>query len=117
MARIVRFETAATLAEEGAPDRILSGRPVTVTRNHHTSADGRFFSGEWRSSPGVWRVLYDEDEFVTVLEGRCVLTDDGGHAEAFGPGQSFVIPKGFSGTWETLEPLRKLYAIYVPPSS
>ena len=43
------------------------------------------------------------------------LSDDDGHSWTFGPGDAFLVPSGFSGTWETLEPARKFYAIYEPP--
>ena len=111
-----RFGSSPPEAETAVPARVLAGSPSTTTINYHTSADGRFFSGEWHSTPGKWAVSYDEDEFVLILEGRCILTSAEGIAEAFGPGDSFVIPHGFQGTWETLEPLRKVYAIYAVPA-
>ena len=42
------------------------------------------------------------------------LSDAGGDAVVLEAGQSFVVPAGFSGVWEVLEPARKLYAIYEP---
>ena len=115
---IRRFGISPPASETAVPARVLVGTPSTTTTNYYTSADDRFFSGEWTSTPGKWAVAYDEDEFVLILEGRCTLTSAGGIAEIFGPGDAFVIPKGFAGTWETLEKLRKVYAIYaVPPAS
>jgi uncharacterized cupin superfamily protein len=35
-----------------------------------------------------------------------------GTAREFGPGDAWVIPSGWRGTWETLEPARKHYVIY-----
>ena len=32
----------------------------------------------------------------------------------YGPGDSFVMPAGFPGLWEVLEPAQKFYAIYEP---
>ena len=115
---IRRFGTSPPVPESAVPARVLGGTPSTTTSNYYTSADDRFFSGEWTSTPGKWAVVYDEDEFVLILAGRCTLTSAEGIAETFGPGDSFVIPRGFAGTWETLEPLRKVYAIYagVPAS-
>ena len=37
-----------------------------------------------------------------------------GKAETFKAGDSFVIPGGFAGTWETVQPVKKLYAIFEP---
>jgi uncharacterized cupin superfamily protein len=113
---IIRFGVNPPAPEESKPARVIAGAPVNTTLNYYTDPDSRFFSGEWRSTPGKWAVSYTEDELVVILEGRCTLTSEAGVAETFGPGDTFVIPRGFEGTWETLEPLRKIYAIYAPPS-
>ncbi|MCG3202780.1 MAG: hypothetical protein NFCOHLIN_02666 [Gammaproteobacteria bacterium] len=111
-ARIIRFDRDTPLAEVSLPTRVLAGSPVTTLYNYHSDADDHFFTGVWESTPGKWEVVYTEEEFCVILSGRIVLTDEEGHAEAFGPGDAFVIPAGFTGTWETVEPVRKLYAIY-----
>ena len=49
-----------------------------------------------------------------MLEGRVRLTDEHGVAVEYGPGDAFVVPAGFTGTWESLEPVRKRYVIYEP---
>ena len=57
---------------------------------------------------------YTEHEFCHLLAGRVRLVDAAGIEAMFGPGESFVIPAGFEGLWEVLEPARKLYAVYEP---
>jgi uncharacterized cupin superfamily protein len=42
------------------------------------------------------------------------IVGDDGSESVFGAGDSFVIPAGFTGIWEVLEPARKLYAVYEP---
>jgi uncharacterized cupin superfamily protein len=42
------------------------------------------------------------------------LTDADGHSETFTTGDSFVVPKEFSGTWHVTETLRKFWMIYEP---
>ena len=50
---------------------------------------------------------------LIITEGHGArLTDADGHGETFGPGSAFVIPAGFKGSWETLETLKKYYAIF-----
>lgn len=51
------------------------------------------------------------DEFIHVLEGTLILTDKNGHAQRFEAGDFLVMPKGFSGTWETLGNYRELVVI------
>jgi uncharacterized cupin superfamily protein len=111
---IVRFGVNPPAVEEGNPGNPISGAPITQLQNYFTDATGQFFSGIWESSKGKWPVRYSESEFCAILEGKCVLTDEAGQAETFTKGDSFVIPGGFVGTWETLEPVRKLYAIFEP---
>ena len=35
----------------------------------------------------------------------------------FGPGQAFIIPRGFSGTCDVQLPTEKLYVIFEPPGA
>ena len=100
--------------EEAAParDMVLSGAPHTRVGNHYSDPGGQFFAGTWASTVGKWRVRYTEHEFCHLLEGRVTLTSDDGREWRFGPGDAWVIPAGFSGAWETVEPARKLYAMF-----
>jgi uncharacterized cupin superfamily protein len=113
--QIVSF--ASPVAEEhSAPDpaRLIAGHPVLTTRNHYADPTGRFYSGVWASTEGKWRVSYSEHEFCSLLAGRVRLVSDTGAVAEFGAGDSFVIPAGFTGTWETLAACRKLYAVFLP---
>lgn len=109
--RIIRFGDNPPEAEKGKPNNIISGAPQTSVQNYYTDKSGNFYSGIWESTPGKWPVSYTEDEFCTILEGRVVMTDESGKAESFKAGDAFVIPAGFKGTWETVEKVRKFYAI------
>ena len=51
------------------------------------------------------------DQFVLVLSGKAVLTDEEGMAQTFVQGDTFVIPKGFSGTWEEVGVFRELVVV------
>ena len=113
--RIVSYRDPAERSEATPPaDRLLSGQPRQVIYNHYAEGTGQFFSGVWSSTRGKWRVSYTEHEFCHLLAGRIAIVSDGGERYDFGAGDSFVIPSGFSGTWEVLEDVRKLYAIFEP---
>lgn len=43
------------------------------------------------------------DEYVQVLAGEVTLTSDAGHSKTFGAGDSFLVPKGWTGTWDMPE--------------
>lgn len=110
---IVDFRSAVE-AEESAPerDKVLAGAPRTTVSNHYADPGARFFAGTWASTTGKWRVRYTEHEFCHLLDGKVTITADDGREWCFGPGDTWVIPAGFSGTWETVEPARKRYAMY-----
>jgi uncharacterized cupin superfamily protein len=42
----------------------------------------------------------DGDEFVYVLSGKLILTEQNGKVQEFRPGDSLVLPIGYTGTWE-----------------
>jgi uncharacterized cupin superfamily protein len=81
-------------------------------RNVFTDSSGQFSAGVWESTIGCWNVRYSENEFCHLLMGRVRIRAESGIERMFGPGASFVIPAGFVGTWEVLEPVRKLYAVF-----
>jgi uncharacterized cupin superfamily protein len=94
------------------PSKLEAGAPVQRIANHYSDAGAKFHCGVWSSTAGRWRVRYTEHEFCHLLEGRVRLVDAAGHAREFAPGDTWVIPSGWHGTWETLEPARKYYVIY-----
>lgn len=93
-------------------DRILSGDPVQTVSNRFASADGRFNCGIWTGDIGKWRVSFTENEFCQLLAGVVVVAGDDGSSQTFRAGDAFVMPAGFTGSWEVLEPARKYYAVY-----
>jgi uncharacterized cupin superfamily protein len=42
----------------------------------------------------------DGDEFVYVLSGKLILTEPNGTSHEYLPGDAFVLPVGYMGTWE-----------------
>jgi uncharacterized protein len=117
---VVDFSSHAAAVEESAiaSERMRSDIPCqTQTWNHYTDPTEQFFSGIWASSVGAFEVSYTEEELCVLLEGRVRLTDSSGQAREFGPGGAFVIPAGFTGVWENLEPVKKIYAIWQPPNA
>jgi|SRR5579875_2439944 len=74
--------------------------------------DGEQQAGVWECTPGPSRWTLDSNEFVYVLYGRMTVTPDGGEASDVGPGDTMVFPKGWTGSWQIHEPLRKLYVLF-----
>lgn len=93
-----------------ASDRLVEGEPVATTSLDYEK-DGKSYAGEWSAGVGAWRVRYDEWEFCHVLEGACELVPDGGVAQRYEAGDSFIIEPGFSGIWRVLTPMKKRFVI------
>ena len=55
------------------------------------------------------------DEFMYILEGQVEITDANGHSKTYGPGDAFVMPKGFHGKWRQLSKIRKINISYGGP--
>jgi uncharacterized cupin superfamily protein len=73
-------------------------------------ATGRLFGGGWEGEPGSLKLdPYPYDEICVMLSGRVALVDEHGGRREFTGGDAFYVPKGFRGTWVTLEPSRKIF--------
>ncbi len=107
-------DAPAPEAGEGSSGARLSGEYCTRTWNHFTGEDGRLFCGIWESTPGKVIIDYTEWEFCHLIEGRVTVTSESGEEWRFRAGDAFMIPAGFRGTWETVEPVRKHYVILTP---
>ncbi len=111
--RLIDFREQATPVEAPFdPARLVAGAPRATVDNRYSDPSQQFHCGIWASTPGTWRVSYSEHEFCHLLEGRVRLTGDDGHSVEFRAGDAFVVPAGFSGTWETIEAARKYYSLY-----
>ena len=51
------------------------------------------------------------DEFVLVLEGEIILTHIDGNQNTFKAGDSFMVPKGFIGTWDMTKHFREMVVV------
>lgn len=109
---ILSSQTPAGEPYRPAAEKIRSGDPVQTVVNGFSSTDGRFNCGVWSGEVGCWSVSFTENEFCLLLSGRVRVQSEGGESWAFGPGDAFVMPAGFIGSWEVLEPARKYYAVY-----
>jgi len=111
---IIDFAQAITEAERYRPaaEKILKGEPDQAVYNHYSSPCGQFAAGVWEGEVGQWTVNYTEHEYCEIVQGVSVLRDEAGNAKTLRTGDRFVIPAGFKGTWEVLEPCRKIYVMF-----
>jgi len=61
---------------------------------------GRFGAGSWRSTAGTLNIKnLHMHEACFVMEGYVEITDEHGIKRVYGPGDAFVLPAQFTGTW------------------
>lgn len=95
-----------------APEKLIEGNPKQTVWVHYTDPSKQFVVGIWRSEPGKWKISYTEEEYCQMLDGVSVITTQGGDSVTVRRGESFVVPRGFVGTWEVVETSTKRFVIY-----
>ena len=112
----IRFAPAGPEGWLAAPNQplehaeLIKGSPVGL--DHAYLAQPGLRAGIWRC--GAYTERYDNypvDEFMVVLDGEVTLTSDEGVSDTFRKGDSFLLPKGFKGTWHQPGPMLKFYVI------
>ncbi len=91
------------------PDKVVAGDPVHTTWN--IEERGTLYAGLWQSTPGAWRVDYAEWEYIRILSGHSILTDDQGRETHLRTGDSWIIRPGFKGVWTVVDTTLKDYVI------
>jgi uncharacterized cupin superfamily protein len=92
-------------------------KEVTVAGLQQISArelfSGGFVVDVWETQDGGTLLLknYPFDQFVHVLSGNTTLKSNDGSLRSFVAGESFVIPKGFNGTWTVSKGFREMLII------
>ena len=110
---IVRLDGAvATEVSEPPAERLIAGTPELQVSNYFTDTSQQFFAGRWSATRGKWRVRYTENELCVMTAGKVVIESTSGERMSFAAGDAFVIPSGFTGTWEVTEDCTKIYAIF-----
>lgn len=111
MTLLQRIDCRDISPDEERPDtsRVLDGDPVHTTWNVE-QRDG-LYCGVWQSTPGKWKVSYDEWEYIYIHHGISILTDASGTETTLRAGDRYVIRPGFEGTWEVVETTLKDYVI------
>ncbi len=100
----VTWEEAARQPEETDPP----GREFTAS----VSPDARFSVGYWERDVQRRPFTRPYHEIAYILEGHVEIELADGSVVKAGPGDILDTPKGSSGFWRNLEPVRKVWAIY-----
>ena len=74
--------------------------------------DGEQSAGIWECTAGPSYWVQVQHELVHILSGHMTVTEDGGEAVTIAAGDTVMFPKGWSGTWDIAETLRKVYVLF-----
>jgi uncharacterized cupin superfamily protein len=89
----------------------VRGHPLRRTWSCYEAADGGFDCGVWECESGAYRLEFQPgtEECFVVVSGRIrILGDDGTSIECTA-GEGGVIPPGFRGVVDVIEPVRKYF--------
>jgi uncharacterized cupin superfamily protein len=116
---ITRMDRKATPTEPGKypSDMVVPGGNAFdgsyTSLPEYRPADRKFTVALWESGPGILKTEgYPHDEYCLVLEGHLIVTNRSGRREEFNPGDTFVIPKGWAGTWNMTTRFKKQYVAF-----
>lgn len=89
-----------------------NGDPQIATQILAREATGNL--GVWECEPGGWPVVNRPDtEFTYIISGLAKLTDEAsGQVVEVTGGDLIILPPGWSGRWDVIKKVRKVYAIY-----
>lgn len=112
---IIRFDSpdSEPVLDRPRPERLDAGDPLRRTWSMYEAPQGDLTAGIWSCEVGRWRIVFPEgkDEYFFVLEGVARLHDVAGGFTEFRAGQGGVIPGGFIGAFEVVEPVRKHFVV------
>ncbi|CAN5876585.1 hypothetical protein BH10ACT9_BH10ACT9_44580 [soil metagenome] len=97
--------------EDWGPLAEATGEPM-ATFGVEVWVDGDLSAGIWQCAPGPSHWTLETNEVIYLVAGKMTVTPDGGTPGVVGVGDIAVFPKGWSGTWEIHETVRKVYSIF-----
>ena len=101
------------LVDSSSPTEALLAKPGTYLGEKITFEDKH--SGDVLVQIGVWEAgagktilkNFPFTEFVLMISGSVIVTEEDGTSRSFVAEDTFVIPKGWSGVWDVQERMKK----------
>lgn len=97
--------------EDWGPLSEATGAPM-ATHGVEVWVDGDASAGIWQCEPGPSRWTLETNEVIYIVAGRMTVTPDGGTPSELGADDIAVFPRGWTGTWDIHETIRKVYSIF-----
>lgn len=110
LAGVVSLKDVPWPAAVAVPNPV-DGEPATRTLSFIDEKDRQ--AGAWTCTPGAFRSDHSGYvEFMHIVGGRAQLVGDDGVIFSLEPGTMFLIPAGWTGTWNVTETVTKSFAIF-----
>ncbi len=101
------------LVDSSSPTEVLLAKPGTylgekITFEDKHSGDVLVQIGVWEAGAGKTTLKhFPFTEYVLMISGSVIVTEEDGTSRSFVAGDTFVIPKGWSGIWDVQERMKK----------
>ena len=92
-------------------EQILEGNPIAKIWVNAQSADKTVTQGVWQCTSGRFTWEHNGDEFVMLLEGEAVVTEEGGTVHTLQAGDFGFFPDGSKTTWQVDHFLKKTFTL------
>jgi uncharacterized cupin superfamily protein len=111
--KMSKAQIAGGIFEDYEPVVSKRGENTTHDVEVFRTANGLFDAGMYRSGKVRFEIdePYGVDEYMHFLEGGVTLTSSDGTVTEISAGDSVVIPKEWTGVWDT-DGYMKIYVIY-----
>ena len=93
---------------------ILEGNPDAKIWIHAQSADKTVTHGVWQCNASRFNWVHEGDDFVALLEGEVLVTEEGGDAHTLRAGDFGHMPIGTKTKWHVPEYIRKTFILRTP---
>ena len=101
------------LVDSSTPTEALLAKPGTYLGEKFTFEEEH--SGDVLVRVGVWEAgagksiieKFPFTEYVLMISGNVIVTEEDGTSREFVAGDTFVIPKGWSGVWDVQKRMKK----------
>ena len=105
-------DAADAKLEDWGPLDEATGAPMHTSGTTLWTGEGGQEAGIWECTAGPSRWSLETNEFVHIVSGRMTVTPEDGPAQEIGAGDTAVFPRGWAGTWQIHETIRKVYDIF-----
>jgi uncharacterized cupin superfamily protein len=96
------------------PEMRVTGAPQRTTFSYFVDPSFGLSSGIWSAETGAYKISMaaSKHEFFHILTGKVKIScDSSGAVKSFGPGDTGIIPPGFTGVFEIVETASKFYVV------